>query len=68
MLMMFPAPFLLELLRNCLTTLKHAMLARGRVPPGVHWQLFGYDLDKLHLLDRSLLSGPRMLGVQRGTR
>jgi hypothetical protein len=65
MTLKFSGPFLLKLLRNCLRTLREAWLAKGKVPPDVHWHLFGYGLDKLHLLDADLLPEARSLRIQR---
>jgi hypothetical protein len=66
MLLQFPAQFLLELLQNSLETIRRAMLARGLVPPDVHWHLFGDDhLDTLKFLDMSLLPQTLTLGIQR---
>lgn len=65
MLLNFPAPFLLSLLRNCLTTLRRALLEKGTVPPDIHWCLFGHDLGQLHLLDRDRLPESSTLRLQR---
>ena len=51
----FPGPFLLELLRNCLRTLKGRMLATRKLPPDVHFHVFGSGVSDLQFLDESLL-------------
>lgn len=61
----FSANFLLTLLRNCMRTVRESWVARGRVPPDVHWHLFGSGWDKLRLLDAEQLPEPRTLRVQR---
>lgn len=51
----FPGPFLLELLRNCVRTLKRKMLATGKLPPDVHFHVFGPGMNDLEFLDQELL-------------
>ena len=65
LMLKFPAPFLLTLLQNSINTLKGAWCSRGKVPPEVHWHLFGYGLDRLEYLDSSLLPEVRSLRFQR---
>lgn len=61
----FSGSFLLTLLRDCLGTLRQAWLAKGKIPPDVHWYLFGNRLDEIHLLDTDLLPQVRSLRIQR---
>jgi len=55
MFVKFPAPFLVELVSNCIKTLKQKMLADGKLPPDVHYHAFGPDEDDLQFLDKELL-------------
>lgn len=54
----FPGPFLLELLRNCMRTLKGKMLATGKLPPDVHFHAFGPGINDVQFLDEALLPRP----------
>jgi hypothetical protein len=61
----FPAPLLLQLLRNCATTLKRKMLATRRLPPDVHFHIFGGGVtEHLEYLEARLLPQPSLLRVQ----
>jgi hypothetical protein len=52
----FPAQFLLLLLEQCVSTYRSALLAKGKVPPAVHFYVFGDDMfTELNLLDTDLL-------------
>lgn len=52
----FPARFLSQLLRNCLTSYERHLCAKGKVPPDVHFQAFDDDMiDNLEFLDEGLL-------------
>jgi hypothetical protein len=55
MFVKFPAPFLLELVFNCVKTLKQRMLATGKLPPDVHFHAFGTGAGDLQFLDEELL-------------
>lgn len=55
MLVKFPAPFLIELVSNCMKTLKQKLLVDGKLPPDVHYQAFGPGEDDIQFLDRELL-------------
>lgn len=65
MLLSFSGPFLVRLLRDCLRTLREAWIAKGKVPPDVHWHLFGNRIDEVRLLDIDLLPAARSLRIQR---
>ncbi len=60
----FPAPFLIELLRNCLRTSHRKMLTTGKLPPDVHYHAFGAGMDNLQFLDDELLPKGRDLRFQ----
>jgi len=62
MFVKFPAPFLVELILNCMKTLKEKMLATGKLPPDVHYHAFGPGADDLQFLDEELL--PKSTGVR----
>ncbi len=64
----FPAPFLLNLLRKCIESLRASWIAKGNVPPEAHWHIFGSGMDELQLLDRTLLPEPTTLRIQRHRR
>ena len=52
----FPARFLLSLLERCIVTYRAALVAKGRVPPNVHFHAFTNDVfQSLDLLDQDLL-------------
>lgn len=51
----FPGPFLLEVLRNCVRTLRGKMLATRKLPPDIHYHVFGAGLNDLQFLDQELL-------------
>lgn len=55
MFVKFPAPFLVELLLNCIKTLKQQMMATGKLPPDVHYHALGPDSNDLRFLDEGLL-------------
>lgn len=55
LLVRFPARFLLEMLFNCMMTMKHKMLATGKLPPDVHYHVFGPHDDDVEFLDEELL-------------
>jgi hypothetical protein len=62
LLIEFPARFLLKLCRQCMTTYRHHLTSKGKLPPDVYFQIFGDRiLSKLTLLDESLL--PQMQSV-----
>lgn len=60
----FPAQFLVELLRNCLRTSHRKMLETGKLPPDVHYHVFGSGWDNLDSLDHALLPKGRDLRFQ----
>jgi hypothetical protein len=68
MFVKFPAAFLLKLLRNCIGSLRATWIAKGTVPPDVHWHIFGSGLDEIRMLDRTLLTVPINLRIQRSRR
>ncbi len=52
----FPAHFLLSLLEHCLATYRTALIAKGKVPPSVHFCAFPNNIfESLDLLDNELL-------------
>lgn len=52
----FPARFLLSVLENCTKTYQAAHLAKGKIPPDVHFHAFSDEMPlHLDLLDESLL-------------
>jgi hypothetical protein len=66
MFIKFPGPFLLELLRNCMRTVKHEMLAKGKLPPDAHFHVFGTNMGgSTEFLDSELLPKPYGLKFQR---
>jgi len=64
----FPGPFLLRLLRNCIGSLRATWIAKGKVPTEAHCHIFGFGLDELGMLDRTLLPTPTTLRIQRSRR
>lgn len=65
LMLRFPAQFLMEVLQNCTTTLRHKWLQTGKLPPGVHTQAFGFDITRrIDLLDTSLLGPGNYLRFQ----
>ena len=54
----FPGRFLLDVLHNCLRTLKGKMLATGKLPPDVHFHVFGPGGSEVGFLDHALLATP----------
>jgi hypothetical protein len=60
----FPASFLVELLRNCLKTLRRQMSATQKMPPDVHFHAFGPGTDHLQFLDQELLPKGRDLRLK----
>jgi hypothetical protein len=62
MFVKFPAPFLVELVINCVKSLKQNMLTTGKLPPDVHFHAFGSDSDDLEFLDAEL--PPKGSGVR----
>jgi hypothetical protein len=61
----FPGPFLVELLHNCTNTLKQEMLATEKLPPDVHFYVFGFGTNEhLQFLDKELLPKGRNLSFQ----
>ena len=62
----FPGPFLIELLRNCVRTLRQKMLETEKLPPDVHLHTFGFDPNEyLSFLDEELLPKGRYLSFQK---
>jgi hypothetical protein len=59
----FPAAYLLELLRNCMKTLRGKMLATGKLPPDVHYHAFEPGL-RTEFLDDALLPNAAELRLQ----
>jgi hypothetical protein len=52
----FPAKFLRELLERCIETYKHHLIAKGVVPIGIHWLVFGEESMKyLEFIDEASL-------------
>jgi hypothetical protein len=52
----FSARFLLSMLEQCMKTYRSALLARGKIPPDVHFHAFGDDVfSALDCLDETLL-------------
>jgi hypothetical protein len=63
LLLEFPALFLRQLLANCLRTYERHILARGKVPPDIHFEMFPDDVFRhLDWLDYELL--PRVESVR----
>jgi hypothetical protein len=61
----FPARFLIQLVQNCLKTLRQKFLATEKLPPDIHWLAFGYDIEaRTDLLDTELLGEGRMVRLQ----
>ncbi|HEX4020013.1 MAG TPA: hypothetical protein VHX63_02620 [Acidobacteriaceae bacterium] len=66
MFVKFPGPFLLDLLRNCMRTLKEQMLSKRKLPPDVHFHAFNPDIvENIQFLDCELLPKPYNLKFQR---
>lgn len=58
----FPAPFLVNLLRDCSRTFRQHLLARGHLPPRVANEVFGDDVDRfIEFVDVDLIPEPRSL-------
>jgi hypothetical protein len=51
----FPARFLIDVLRNCLRTVCKMMEATRKLPPDIHFHVFGAGLDHLEFLDQDLI-------------
>jgi hypothetical protein len=50
----FPAKFLSSLLECCIETYRHHLMAKGSVPAGIHWLVFGEDSGKyLEFMDET---------------
>lgn len=60
----FPALFLIGLLRNCLQTSHRKMLATGKLPPDVHYHVFGTGINNLQFLEDKLLPNASYLRFQ----
>jgi hypothetical protein len=57
----FPAKFLMALFSNCMRNYRKHLETLGKVPPGVHFQMFPDDpLEHTELLDESFLPAPRI--------
>jgi hypothetical protein len=55
-LISFSAPFLSSLLDRCITAYRAHLLAKGKIPPDVHFHVFGGDVfSELRFLDEALL-------------
>jgi len=58
----FPARFLMNLLRDCITTYRQHLLTKRAIPANVFWNAFGEDAwDHFELLDENTISEPRVL-------
>ncbi len=69
LLIEFPAKFLATLCRQCMTTYRQHLVTKGKVPPDVHFQMFGEGmLDELGLLDESLLPRGQSVTLKLPTR
>jgi hypothetical protein len=64
LLLMFPAAFLVRLLRNSLTTVRHHFAKSQKLPPDVHFHVFGFGIDYLEFLDDQLLPKGRDLRLR----
>lgn len=69
LLVEFPAQFLAGLCRQCMATYQQHLLAKGKVPPDIHFQAFGDEMFPLiQLLDEELLPETRSVGLKLPTR
>lgn len=62
--LMFPAAFLVRLLRSSLTTVRHRFAKSQKLPPDVHFHVFGFGFDYLQFLDDQLLPERRDLRLR----
>jgi hypothetical protein len=61
----FPAKFLLATLRHCIRTFRGHLLAKGKLPPDVHFHAFGDGLmENLKWLDDEMIAKPRSLNFR----
>jgi len=57
----FPAQFLTSLFSDCIRNYKKRLESSGKLPPGIHFEIFGDDIfSYLDVLDESLLPRGRM--------
>ena len=64
LLLTFPAAFLVKLLRTCLGQARRHLATAQKLPPDVHFQVFGAGMDSLEFLDERLVPKGRDLQLR----
>ena len=61
----FPARFLHNVLLRCISTLKHSLVEKGKLPPDIHYHVFGSGFDHIELIDENLLPHGQRMALRR---